>query len=243
MSKDMKRFYYIVIITIIMICSTSLVQAQNQYHKGGFGYGAAGFSYGMITNLETTLQDYDLICTYCNTPQFAWNLGGGGYGLFAKRFVLEGKLYGQIYEVTESEATRIKTTGGFAFVDFGFAVVNQDGWLVYPGIGFGVSGHTMKIKNKTDGTLYFGDDKLHSETQTDFRMGVPMIELKVGLNKMLKDMGRVALGLDLGVMFNVNQSDWKNLETGDLVTGIDQTGFNGIYLNLTIGGGKFLMAK
>ena len=239
----MKRFYNLAIVAFLLIFTTSALQAQYQYKKGGFGYGGIGFTYGKIANLETTLQDNDLICSYCNTPQFAWSLGGGGYGLFAKRFVLEGKLYGQIFEVTESEATKIKTTGGNVFLDVGYALVNKDGWLLYPGIGFGVSGHTMKIKNKTDQTLYFGDDKIYGETQTDFRMGVPMVEIKVGLNKILKDMGRVAVGLDLGVQFNVAEGEWKNLDTGEMVSGVDKTGFSGIYLNLTIGGGKFMMIE
>jgi len=239
----MKLLNNITVALIILIFSTSDFQAQDQFKKGGFGYGAVGFSFGSITNLESTLQDNELICTYCNTPQFAWNLGGGGFGLFAKRLVLEGKLYGQIYEVTESETTRIKTTGGNVFVDVGYAVINNKGWLLYPAVGFGISGHTMKIKNKTDGTLYFGDEKLYSDAQTDFRMGVPMVEVKVGLNKMLKDKGRVAIGLDLGVHFNVAESEWKNIETGEMVTGADKTGFNAFFLNLTIGGGKFMMAK
>jgi hypothetical protein len=239
----MIHYYKLAFITIIMFCVASFAQAQYQFQKGGFGYGGVGFSYGKITNLEETLQDNDLICTYCNTPQFAWNIGGGGYGLFAKRFVLEGKLYGQIYEITESESTEIKTTGGNAFLNLGYALVNKDGWLLYPAVGFGVSGHTMKIRNKTDESLNFGDARLYPDTQTDFMMGVPMVEVKIGLNKMLNKMGRVAVGLDLGVHFNVAEGEWKNAETGDVVGELDKTGVNAFFLNLTIGGGKFMMSQ
>lgn len=239
----MNRIYKVTLATIILVFMSSLLSAQYVYKQGGFGYGGIGINYGQITNLETNLQDYDLVCTYCNTPQLAWNLGGGGYGLFGKRFVLEGTLYGQFYQPTESESTLIKTTGAYAFLNAGFAVVNKDGWLIYPAVGAGFTGHTMKIKNKTDNTLYFGDDKLYSNTQTDFRTMVPMLEVKVGLTKMLKDMGRVGIGLDVGFRFSVAKGDWTNVETGEIVNDIEQSGYDGLFVNLTIGGGKFLMGN
>ena len=239
----MKRFYYLVILTSMLIFTSSALNAQYSFQRGGLGYGAIGYGYGQISNLEATLQDFDLTCTYCNTPQSAINLGGGGFGLFNKRFILEGKLYGQFYENSESENTLIKTTAGYVFVDLGFAVVNQDGWLVYPAVGFGLNAYTMKIKNKTDNSLYFGDNKLYPDTQTDFRAGFPMLEAKVGVNKLLKDMGRILIGLDVGVQFNVASGDWMNTETNEIVNDIDQTGFTGVFVNLTIGGGKFLMGE
>lgn len=238
----MKLFNYVLVSLFMFFSASSIIQAQDQFVRGGLGYGSIGFSYGTITNLEEDLQASGLMCTYCSTPQFAWNIGGGGYGLFAKRLILAGSGYGLLYPVSESEETLVKTKGASGFFSIGYAVVNNNGWLIYPAFGIGYTAHTLKIENKTNGSLYFGDNKIHAGTQTEFWSGMPMLEIKIGLNKMLKDITRgPVLGLDIGYQFNVQEGEWKNTETGNIVGDINMTGYQGLFVTLTIGGGGFKM--
>lgn len=236
----MKRFCSLFLLSFFFLLLPNLMHAQDQVYRGGFGYGSLGFSYGTIANLEADLQSDELMCTYCSTPQFAWNIGGGGYGLFAKRLIIAGSGYGLIYPTTESETATVKTKGASGFFSLGFALVNNNGWLIYPAVGVGVTAHTMKIHNKTDGSIYFGDNLIHSGTQTEFWSGMPMVEFKIGLNKMLKNITRgPGIGMDIGYQFNIKEGEWKNNETGEVVGDVSTTGYQGLFVTLTIGGGGF----
>jgi hypothetical protein len=68
----------------------------------------------------------------------------------------------------------------------------------------------------------------------------PMFEIALGFNKQLKTDGDgFGIGAQLGYMVNFTKSPWVNSQTDNDVQNVNDTGFEGFFFTLTIGGGGF----
>ncbi len=167
--------------------------------------------------------------------------GGGGYGIIGDRLLIGGEGHGFYQE--KSTSTHIQSLGGgFGFFDVGYIVVKRWGFHLYPMIGIGGGGLSMRLTERA--VLDFDDIMADPKREALLSMGSFMLQGAAGLDYMLKlgsipEMGEggMLFGIRAGYTYSVSKTDW---DMGDInISGGPDIGISGFYVRLVIGGFGF----
>lgn len=225
----------------VLLALSLLSFSQDAYKSGGYGYFAPGVMIGGLSNVESNLQDDGILASGESLPSVSTNIGGGGYGLIDKRLIVGGYGFGNFFSKTTSSVATVKLSGGGIIMQVGYAAYNKNKMLVFPTAGFGFMGNTMTIDNTSSGDLHFGNNNIPAGTLIQVSEGNPMMDFAVNFNKLLSKNGNsgFCVGASLGYMLKLSTTDWQNVQTKQAVTGVDDTGYQGFYVKVIIGGGGF----
>lgn len=225
---------------LIVLSQITFSYSQEQFKSGGYGYFQPGVMIGNFANLQGDLVDNGLIGSDEDAPNFAATIGGGGFGLLKKRLVLSGYGFGNFYPGRGNNSTNVKMTSGGGTFSVGYALVNQNNILLYPTLGFGLMGTSMRIENIGNDPLHFGDNAIPVGTLSQFNMATPMMQIALGFNKLLSKVnGGWTVGAQVGYLVNLGKDDWRNAQTNNDVKGVNDTGYEGFFFTILIGGGGF----
>jgi len=234
-----KFFEFTTLVVFITLSTFSF--SQEAYKSGGYGFFSPGVMIGGLSNLESNLQSDGILSNGEGLSSLSTTIGGGGYGLLDKRFILGGYGFGNFFSKTTSSVAIIKMSGGGLIMQIGYAAYNKNKMLVFPTVGFGIMGNNMTIDNTSANDLQFGDNNIPAGTLTQVSEGNPMMDFAINFNKLLSKTGNggFCIGASLGYMLNLSTTDWQNVQTKQAVTGVDETGYQGFYIKVIIGGGGF----
>jgi len=214
------------------------LQAQTSFRWGGLGYASAGYSVAPYPGVAGSLSESALLSG--DTPTGAWNLGGGGFALLGSRFVLAGHGYGLIFPRVSEANHEFRYLGGGGHFSLGYAVFNQDQWLVYPAIGIGGMQLDLIIDNQGDTDLTFGQRTIPAQSEADFTLPTATLDLHVAVRRLLLPGGGPAVGLEIGYTYGLEETQWREAATDQPVAGLAEAGrLSHFYLKLNVGGGGF----
>jgi hypothetical protein len=74
----------------------------------------------------------------------------------------------------------------------------------------------------------------------NFISTMPVVDIRFGFGRLISK-GRKGfyLGVDAGYAFSIANGGWRNFDNGTTVNGVDPSGYQGFYLKVNIGGGRF----
>ena len=226
------------IITLFLFISANNAYSQELKHRGRMGGGRGYFMFGFnnldIKNLNTALENKG----YSKLSDNFLSFGGGGHGII-NRFIIGGEGHGLIGEEANSENYKSSLSVGYGFFDFGYIVYSIGGLNVYPLLGIGGGGITLKISEKVPPSFdaILDNPKRGVEIST----GGLLLNIAVGADYLLNlgdrkwGNGGLVFGLRIGYTYSPIKSDWQ-FEEGSISDG-PETGITGPYLRLMIGGG------
>ncbi|HEY9113425.1 MAG TPA: hypothetical protein VIN10_01915 [Bacteroidales bacterium] len=237
----MKSIIYKLSAVLVFLTFSLFSISQEANKSGGYGFFAPGIMIGSLSNLETNLQTDGLLASSENLPSISTNIGGGGYGLMDKRLIVGGYGFGNFFSKTTSSVATIKLAGGGLIAQVGFAAYNKKNMLIFPTVGFGFMGTTMTIDNTSSKDQHFGDNLIPAGSIIEASEGNAMLDIAVNFNKLLSKTGNsgFCVGASVGYMLSLSDTDWQNVQTKQAITGVDDTGYNGFYVKVIIGGGGF----
>jgi hypothetical protein len=202
------------------------------YADGGAGYFAIGAHSAKIGALNDRLEA-------AGYPTFARemiSIGGGGYGVVAKRLLLGGEGHGLMTSQKGFQSRDVSVGGGYGLFTLGYLFRPRPKLRVYPQLGIGGGGLQLDIGSA--GTADDFDEVLDdpNRSSTLAQAGF-LIRLGGGVRYQFGPPGRggFQLGLQAGYLLSTLDSDWQ-LDDSSLSGGPDST-MQGPFVQLTIGGG------
>ena len=153
---------------------------------GGFGYFSPGVFLGVVESVEQTLESESVLGPPAGIGVAGWTIGGGGWGLMAEHFLLGGRGFGMFYPNASTNRGSATVTGGGGSFDIGYAVINQDQWLLFPFLGAGGADFTVQITNDSSNPMSLGAaDEIPVAESRSFDFGFWTVEAGVGLQRLL----------------------------------------------------------
>ena len=221
-----------IVFSLLLLSITTLLSAQ--YTRGGGG----AFSFGMQT---WSLDGLDAFAP--NGPTLpSNNLSWGGYGYWQFNDWVVGFKGAGIYGRERLDDTyAYNMQGGHFMLDFGYKVINNQKFGLYPfaGVGWGGAGYSIDEKwtinlsesgvNKP--VLYSGS---YNWSNAVFDVGF-RIEQLFGLKQKGEETDGGLIGLELGYMFTPTSNDWRS-NTNATIIGAPDFNMNGFYARVTFGG-------
>jgi len=230
----------LVFLLTLLVIFSSVIFAQEKAKKsgGGRGYCIMGTSIINIDDLNTKLKS-------AGYPEFSNNffaIGGGGHGIINK-VIIGGQggswLAGNEAVTLGGDTYNTSFIGGYGFFDIGYLAISKKGFNVYPMLGLGGGGFTLKIAQDNKPTF----DELLSDPKRSVELicGGFLVNLSLGVDYTIKfaedetGAGGLILGFQAGYMLAPFTHDWK-MDSSD-VSGGPEVGFNGPYVKFMFGGG------
>ena len=233
------KFRIVVIVMLLCLFSFTITSyAANGRRGTGRGYFMVGYSQLNFDELNNCLTAKG----YPELSNSLITLGGGGHAIINK-FVIGGQ--GNAYLGSKEEAkigddryeTSIAAAAGF--FNIGYLLYSKNGLCIYPLLGFGGGGMTMKIVDQTSPSF---DEVLDNpKRNTSLTTGGFLLDVSVGMDYLIKmeedenGYGGLVIGLRAGYTIALNKGDWI-LETIEISGGPD-IGITGPYVRLLFGGG------
>lgn len=240
MSKTCK-LALILSLSIFLIFS-SLIFAQEKCCKttSGRGYFIAGTNVLDLDALNSRLVSNGY-------KEFSNNfiaIGGGGHGIINK--IIIGGQGGTIFggdETVELGTETFKTSliGGYGFFDVGYIIYSKKGLNIYPFLGLGGGGLTLKIVE--DSSPNFDELLTDPKRSVELNMGGFLLNLALGMDYFIKlggdetGAGGLVVGVQAGYMIAPFAGDFQ-WEANELA-GCPDIGFNGPYVKFMFGGGGY----
>ena len=214
---------------------------HSQYFKsGGTGYFSSSLIFANHTGLSTALANGGISTESGYENSIAMTIGGGGSYLFANRWMISGDGFHAFYPSAQSGDVTIQRQGGGATFTANYLIINGNKWLAYPGIGIGFNGHMIEIDNQSKAMMYFGNSPIEEGSSEQFVSTLPVMDIRIGAGRLLSQKQKgFFLSLDIGYVFDFTKGNWKNSNSGEKVSGVESPSFNGFYVRLNIGGGRF----
>ncbi|MGB9772167.1 MAG: hypothetical protein ACPLX7_09395 [Candidatus Kapaibacteriota bacterium] len=187
-----------------------------------------------ISNLNSKLQDKN----YPKLSSSFTSFGGGGHAFIAN-FVVGGEGHGLFGKDVTNDKYTLNMSAGYGIFDLGYVIISKAGFNLYPIVGIGGSGLSLKITERTIPTFdeILDNPKGHLELSS----GSLLLHFAVGLDYIVSfgsdgdSRGGVLLGLRAGFTYTPVAGDW---EMGDVkIAGGPETGVTGAYIRLLVGGG------
>jgi hypothetical protein len=220
------------------------VKGENKFKIGGLGYFSFGYSFPIGGQLKTNLENSFLLNS--SLPPFAFSIGGGGYLLFERKFIISGYGFGLKFQNVINKSNEMGFNGGGGGFSLGYIAYNRLNWMIYPSVGFGGMSTTMNIRNTADSLIYFGDYEMALNSDTDFELSQAYLDIGVSaykfiqLNRSLNNAAGIAFGFSFGYIAGFGENIWQD-PNGNDVGGINPGKTNMIYIKISIGGGGFLL--
>lgn len=216
-------------------------KSSNSKVVGGMGYFMIGIGSLDIDGVNTRLEAAGM-STFSNN---FLSLGGGGHSINGN-LILGGEGHGMgVGEISEGDYTSSLSVG-YGFFDIGYAVYSTDAFYVYPLIGIGGGGMSVRIVER--GTSPSFNDVLENPKRgVEISTGGFLLNLSLGtdyvfaMEKGKNGRGGFSIGLRIGYVFTPIKGDWSMDETK--LSGSPETAITGPYVRLLLGGGGFGVEK
>lgn len=227
--------YFSIIILLSFASNFSYGQEEKATQKvyGGAGYFMPGVQILSIGNLNSKLESkgYPKISTSFTSA------GGGGHAIIAN-FIVGGEGHGIIGKDVTNEKYTLNLGGGYGIFDLGYVIFSKWGLNLYPIVGIGGSGLTLSITERTIPT--FDDILENPKGHIEMSTGALLLHFAIGADYIVsfggnEAKGGVLIGLRAGFTYTPVAGDWKMADVK--VSGGPETGVNGVYIRLMIGGG------
>jgi len=221
------------------------VEGANEFKYGGLGYFSIGYSFNVGNDLKNNLERTFLL--HSPLPSIGFSIGGGGYFLFAKKFLVSGNGFGLSFQNVINKSNELVFGGGGGGASFGYVVFNRYDWMIFPSIGVGGMSMKMNIRNTADSLIYFGDYEIPLRKDVDFDFSQTYLDIGVSAHKIIQlnqgspNVTGISFGLSVGYIAGFGENVWEvnGSEVGDLTPGK----YNAFYIKISIGGGGFFIRK
>ena len=166
-------------------------------------------------------------------------LGGGGYGLVGN--VVIGGEGGGAFQSVSSTTQKANLGAGYGFFDLGYLVFSKANLKVFPVVGFGGGGVSLKVY-ETDGAPTFDEILDAPGREVTVSTGGFMAHASIGIDYLLvmgegedkEGKGGLLVGLRAGYVYSPMKAEWK-MEDMDVLKGPDVRP-NGFYFHIVFGG-------
>ena len=230
------------VIIMSFLCTIAQAQETAAHGKegGGKGYFMLGGNIIDIKSLNSKLESKG----YSKFSDNFISFGGGGHGIIGK-VIIGGEGHTLIGEETTSGSYKSSIEAGYGFFNMGYLIYTTGIVNVYPILGLGAGGMSVKIIEK--GTPSF-DEVLdnpmdNSKKSVELSTGGFLLNLAFGADYLLKfggdekGGGGLVFGLRIGYTFTPAKGDWEM--DGIDISGGPDVGITGPYVRLMVGGGGF----
>lgn len=226
-----------------------LVQvATCQEIRGGFGHGYFGAGLNLSPAIQKDLSSPSLLGSDLQLNRVGIFGGGGGYGLFGRRWLLGGSGVGfRVADATERGEATLSMGGGF--INVGYLTTLKESMMSYPYIGIGGNGIDLKVRNSTDEPMSIGNQVIATGDYTKLNAGGISFEAGYAFKFLTFSLaeegyhGGLMLGIQAGTYIFTGISDWREMSTDEMVSSFSKAYSLSPYIRLTIGGGGFSVAK
>jgi opacity protein-like surface antigen len=241
---DIARFICLSTAVVALVLSASAAGAQGsdtdmRESRGYVSLGVGSLDLG-------ALNDRLVGNGYPSSPEHLFAIGGGGHGI-GRRWVIGGEgqgLIGRTKDATRGGRNDESTvTAGYGLFNLGYAVVKQRDLHVYPLVGIGGGGVSLRINERSSPTF---DEVLADPGRgVNVSTGGLLVQVGVGADKLFvrrrgeRD-GRpyesgLVLGVRAGYILMPYQADWAI--DGTRVPGGPSADIAGPYVHVIVGGG------
>jgi hypothetical protein len=232
----------------ILFVLTSLLQANAQNLRGGFGHGYFGAAVNISPDIQKDLSSVTLLGNDLHFNRAGIIGGGGGYGVFGNRILLGGSGLGyRVADATSRGQATLSMGGGF--INLGYVVIRRDNMMTFPYIGIGGKGMSLRVKNDTDESFNIGnrivapgDDLKLNSGGISFEAGYSMQLYTFSLSEKGSS-GGLLVGLQAGTYVFAGLEDWHIESSDDMVPSFSKAYSFAPYIRLTIGGGGFTVTN
>jgi len=241
MLRKLKVIIISTMLVVFLFYSYNLAkEKEKKIVRGGAGYFSLGGSIIDIDALNSRLENKGY-------PKFSKNffsLGGGGYGIIGN-IIIGGEGHGLIEKETSSNSCGVSFACGYGFFDIGYIIYSTEKLFLYPFLGIGGGGMSLKIIEKESPDF---DKLLESpEGNAELSSGGFLIHLSLGADYSLKQYkckrgkSRLIFGIRAGYIFTPFKGDW---EMNDFkVSNAPKMGITGPYVRLLVGFGGIVSVK
>lgn len=238
MRKKVKTIATLTMVAVIGLFSVSVAQGQeiraDAKEGGGRGYFMFGSSIIDIKALNSRLENKG----YSKLSDNFISFGGGGHGII-NRVIIGGEGHGLIGKETTSGSYKTSLSAGYGFFNLGYLVYSKGDLHVYPLLGLGGGGMSLKIVER--GAPSFDEVLDDPKRSAELSTGGFLLNVALGTDYLLKlwgdekGEGGLVFGLRIGYTFAPIKGDWEM--DGIDISGGPKVGITGPYIRLMIGGG------
>ncbi len=214
---------------------TAGVRAKGNQPQGGGGYFSLGENWVSLSNLNTILAR----ACYSKLRSNGLAFGGGGFAV-KRRWLWGGMGAGFNNGSTTANGNKVAFGGGYGLFDLGYMILNTPKMALYPMIGIGGGGLTLKITRQS-GPKELSDLLKNPEGEVQITSGDFLLNVGFGFHFLLakkekrgKGTGGLLVGARAGYLVSLIHGNWR-MEQGD-VPGAPKSPFTGPYVYITIGG-------
>jgi hypothetical protein len=195
----------------------------------------------MIGAQYMELEDLNEALTLNGYPEFDevfLTLGGGGFAV-RNRLVIggEGHALIQSEETTTNGQFRTGVFGAFGMFNLGYQVVQSGGLSIYPLVGMGGGGVTLRIRQRE--VVSFDEVLEEPGRESQMSNGGLLVGGALGMDWFFGSgagRGGFVVGVRAGYNYSPLQSDWHI--GGNDVSGGPDTSLTGAFLRVSLGGGR-----
>ncbi len=203
---------------------------------GGMGFFSMGINHLNLSELNSRLQK----AGFATFPEDYFALGGFGQGI-VRNIIIGGEGHGLLGEAVNGSGYKNRITGGYGFFNLGYVVMSSGNLLVYPMIGLGGGGISMRFTN-TEQSLSFDDVMQNPQRESVLEKGGFMLHLTVGAEYLLNlsdkgNPGGFMVGVRLGYLWMPFSSGWEM--HGREISGGPEVTLTGPYIRFFFGMGGF----
>lgn len=230
--------FLVIIFLNIFFFSNAVAQEQpkGSNEVGGGGYFMFGWNLLDIEELNSKLENKGYSALSDNFISF----GGGGHGIINK-LIIGGEGHGLIGQEVTSGNYKSSLSVGYGFFNLGYIIISAGNLKVYPLLGLGGGGMSLRIIEKTP--LSFDELLDNPKRMAELSTGGFLLNLSLGTDYLLnlesdaEGGGGLLVGLRFGYTFTPLKGDWKMDEVD--ISDAPQLGITGPYIRLIIGGGGY----
>ncbi len=222
---------------LFLLISVPGLRAQEKTQGLGGGYFLVGENWTSLSDLNAALAK----AGYGRFSENGVAFGGGGFGIRG-RLLLGGMGAGSSNGSMTANGNKVELSGGFGLFDMGYVLFSGSAWRVYPMIGIGGGGFTLKIYSQ-EKPAGFQELLKNPCGELQLTSGNVLLNFGVGFHALLgkkerkneEGIGGFLIGVRLGYLLSVYTSGW-DAARGSVPDG-PSAPFTGPYVYLTLGGG------
>ena len=242
MYEKVKAGVLFAVVVVVMISFARFSQGQEvaTSAKQGAGMGYAMFGVGTldIKDLNAKLESKG----YTAISDNLISMGGGGHGIIKNKVIIGGEGHALVSEETTSGHHTTRIGVGYGLFDLGYIVYSSKDVRVYPLIGLGGGGLSLRIVEE-ETSLSFDEVLDNPRRSAELVTGGFLVNLALGVDYLLqlnedeRGRGGLIFGLRAGYTLSPVKGDWNLDEVA--ISGGPDMGITGMYVRLMIGGGGF----
>ena len=231
----MKKVLFITALLFTSLLSQAQQDSVRLIHSIGFGYQYTQFD-GLSDQMQTAFgNDYNL-------DGGAFTMNFACYSIY-NRFMFGGEFGGLQYKANNDDFMSSKVSQAFGYFNFGYLVIDNPGFMMYPFVGIGGVYSGLVLKNKTTTDWNDPDFLIRADQKGNFSSIGGSINAGISFKKACNHTRhgkQLQLGLDLGVHITPEKKSWKYAGSDEKVESFATANNIGYYARFTIGG---LMSK